>query len=149
MASNSSKGAYYTARTRKWLLEAGWQVADMEKVQSIYLPGRKPFFVKSDQFGADLMAMSSTRIVFVQVKGGEQAKGNGQFPAAKRAFGAFRFPGFVERWVVAWAPGATMPRIIECSEEATQAAVRRAIQREEERQADDEYFKSGTRYPGQ
>jgi hypothetical protein len=98
------------------LIARGWQVADMEIVRWVWTPkGRVP--VKRDQFGADLLAMDASRIVFVQVKGGLQAIGGGQFPAARRAFEAFKFPPDVGLWLMAWAPRAREPRILVLKQE--------------------------------
>ena len=56
MASNASRGAAAKARTKKWLQECGYLVADMEKMYFIWTPkGRIP--VKRDQLGADLLAL--------------------------------------------------------------------------------------------
>jgi hypothetical protein len=113
--SHVSRGAYYKNRTRKWLAAGGWQVADMEVVRQVGPPDRR-FAVKRDQFGADLLAMSGSKILFVQVKGGATAA-RGNFPEARRAFAAFRFPSFARRIVIAWLPGARQPRIVDMSEE--------------------------------
>ena len=110
--SNARKGSYYKARSKKWLIDHGWLVWDMEVMHWIYPPGREPFPVKHDQLASDLGAMKGDRIAFIQVKGGEAASG-GTFPAARRAFAAFQFPSFVEQWVMAWAPRAREPRIVE------------------------------------
>lgn len=115
MRSNAARGAYYKGRTRKWLTTLGWQVADMEIVRWIHRPGGRPIPVKRDQFGSDLLAMSGARLIFVQVKGGEAARG-GTFPAARRAFAEFKFPPLVECIVVAWSPRARAPRIVHCNE---------------------------------
>lgn len=111
MPSNVAKGAYYKARSRKWLMANGYQVADLEIVRWLFTPkGRIP--VKRDQFGSDLLAVNESQIVFVQVKGGEAARGNGTFPEARRVFHQFTFPLSAACWVMAWAPGARMPRIV-------------------------------------
>ena len=113
MPSNARRGAYYKARTKRWLIAQGWEVADMEVLKSVYPPGREPFFVKRDQWGADLIACraASDELALIQTKGGEAARG-GTFPAARRKFAKFTFPSFVQRWVVAWAPRAREPRIV-------------------------------------
>jgi hypothetical protein len=110
--SNAGKGAYYKARTRKWLEARGYAVADLEIVRTVLLPGRKPFPVKRDQLGSDLLAVRGDKIVFVQVKGGAQCEGKGQFLPAQREFNKFQFPRFVGRVIVAWAPGARGPRFV-------------------------------------
>lgn len=122
MPSNAQRGAYYKGRTKRWLVAQGWQVCNLEEVRWIYRPGQRPMPVKRDQFGSDLLAMNETGIVFVQVKGGEAARG-GTFPDARRKFAAYTFPAaayrstgktVVRRWVVAWAPRSRSPRIVEC-----------------------------------
>lgn len=110
--SSARRGAYYKARTKRWLIAQGWQVADMEVMRSVYLAGREPFFVKHDQFASDLVAIRPTTIVFIQVKGGKRAQ-IGNFPAARRAFAAYPWPPFVKRWVIAWPLRAREPRIVE------------------------------------
>lgn len=106
MNRNARRGAYYKNRTRKWLEAAGWQVGDLERVAYVG-PDRIP--VKRDQFGSDLLAVSGRRLVFIQVKSG---KITGNFPEARRAFDSFRFPPFAGRLVIAWAHGASTPRIV-------------------------------------
>lgn len=110
--SNVSRGAYFKGRTKKWLMARGWQVADLEVVRWIFKSPTERMPVKRDQFGADLLAMSRKRLIFVQVKGGDQAIGAGQFLAARREFDRYTFPPFVRLWIVAWAPRARTPRIV-------------------------------------
>jgi hypothetical protein len=87
----------------------------MEIVKWIFTPkGRLP--IKRDQFASDLVVMNKDILMFVQVKGGKAAIG-GTFPAARRAFDAFVWPPFVKRLVVAWAPRAREPRIVECGDD--------------------------------
>ena len=110
--SNAKRGALIKARTRRWLAAHGWQVAEMEIIRWVWTPkGRLP--IKRDQWGADLIAVSATRLALIQVKGGAQTEGQGQFLAAQREFNKFTFPSFVERWIVCWAPRARLPRVIE------------------------------------
>ena len=109
--SNVSRGAYFKARTRKWLSGRGYQVAEMEIIRWVFRPGSTRIPIKRDQFGSDLIAMSDTEIIFVQVKGGESAR-TGNFPEAQRAFNEFKFPVFTKRWIVAWPPRSREPRIV-------------------------------------
>ena len=114
--SNASRGAYYKGRTRKWLEGLGYQVADLEVVRWIHKPSGERIPVKRDQFGSDLLAMNIDGFVFVQVKSGRVT---GNFPEAARKFAAVIWPELVwpstavKRWVVAWAPRARQPRVIE------------------------------------
>ncbi len=110
MASNASRGAAAKARTKKYLMARGFQVADLERVHYIYTrAGMLP--TKRDQFGSDLLAMSGDSLFFVQVKSGKSASG-GTFLSARREFAKYRFPPFVDCLIVAWPPRAREPRII-------------------------------------
>jgi hypothetical protein len=112
--SNAQRGSYYKSRTKRWLIAQGYQVADLEVVHWIFTPKGR-IATKRDQFGSDLLAMNPRGLLFIQVKGGEQARGSGQFPAARRAFEQYEYywPPDVRRCVIAWAPRAKQPRIIE------------------------------------
>lgn len=109
-ASNVSRGARAKGRTKRWLTEHGYQVADLEIVRWIFAGGRR-VPVKRDQFGADLLAVSSKEVLFVQVKQGKSAR-TGTFPDARREFDRFRFPSGTRQVVVAWAPRARGPRLV-------------------------------------
>lgn len=111
MLSNVARGAYYKARTRKWLKALGYDVAELEVVRWVFAAGRR-VPVKRDQFASDLLAMSHRRLIFVQVKSGAQCAGVRSFPDARAAFGEFRFPPFTERWIVAWEFRARRPRVL-------------------------------------
>jgi hypothetical protein len=110
VASNASRGARAKGRTKVYLEARGYQVADLEIVRWIFAAGRR-VPVKRDQFGSDLLAMSETEIIFVQVKSGTSAA-TGMFPDAQREFRKHRFPPKVRRLVVAWVPRAREPRLI-------------------------------------
>lgn len=114
MASNVSRGADAKGRTKRWLERRGYQVADLEVVRWVWRGGKPAFAVKKDQFGSDLLAVGHGVVVFVQVKSGKQCIGAGSFPAARRALMAFEHAPGVRKLIVAWAPGATMPRLIKC-----------------------------------
>lgn len=112
MPSNASRGAAAKARTKRWLMAAGYQVADLEKVHWIFTPkGRIP--KKNDQFASDLLAVNDRFVLFIQVKSGKSAIG-GTFPAARREFAKFTFPPTSKQYVIAWPPRARAPRIVEC-----------------------------------
>ncbi len=108
MRSNAAKGVYWKNRTRHYLEDRGYTVGDLE-LMSMVRPG---VFVKRDQFASDLIAVNGSSVTFVQVKGGQQARGLGTFPQARRAFEAFDFPPTATLWIAAWRPGARAPRII-------------------------------------
>lgn len=112
MASNASRGAYYKGKAKAWLERRGYQVADLEVVRWVHRPGGKRFPVKRDQFASDLLALGHDTVVFVQVKSGASAKG-GTFPVARRAFAAFTFPACCRLLIMAWPPGARVPRLVE------------------------------------
>ena len=86
---------------------------DLEIVRWVVKPDGQRIPVKRDQAGSDLLIFSLEEIIFVQVKGGKSAVG-GTFPAARRTFAEFVFPPTTKQWVVAWAPRARAPRIVDC-----------------------------------
>lgn len=87
----------------------GWQVIDLELVRNVYTPmGIIP--TKRDQMASDLLLMNAKAIVFVQVKSGLEV--GGTFPEARRKFQDFMFPRCAKRCIIAWAFGASAPRII-------------------------------------
>jgi hypothetical protein len=130
--SNVAKGSYYKARTVKWLEEKmGYQVAHLERMfwirarekertpcpscgASVETP--RMFATKSDQFGADLLAMGADALIFVQVKFGSD-----QVAAARRAFAEFKFPATATRWIVVWRERAREPEIIDCSNDTAES----------------------------
>lgn len=113
MISNAQKGAYYKARSRRWLEADGWTVFEMEVVRWVGRPGGGDRFpIKRDQLASDLGAMRGNRLAFIQVKGGKAASGRGIFPDAQRAFAQFAFPPWTEQWILAWAPRSREPRCI-------------------------------------
>ncbi len=117
MASNVSRGAAFKGKTKKWLTERGYQVANLEEVRWIFtLRGRMP--IKRDQFASDLLAVGHGTIVFVQVKSGTSARG-GTFPAARREFAKFAFPDCARQLIVAWPPLARAPRLVEVFSDGT------------------------------
>lgn len=111
MSSNAQRGARAKGRTKAYLEARGYQVADLEIVRWIFAGGARRLPVKRDQFGSDLLAVSSKEVIFVQVKSGASAA-TGMFPEAQREFRKYRFPPNVRRLIVAWVPRAREPRLI-------------------------------------
>jgi hypothetical protein len=129
--SNASKGSYYKRRTVEWLEKNGYQVGHLERMfwirarekertpcpscgASVETP--RMFATKSDQFGADLLAVNATSMIFVQVKFGSD-----QVAAARRAFAEFVFPPQALRWVAVWRERARDPEIIDCSNDTAES----------------------------
>lgn len=71
------------------------------------------FGVKSDQFGADLLAMNADELIFIQVKGGKNCR-NGM-ASARQLFDDFNFPNGTKRWLMMWQPRAHHPQIVEAT----------------------------------
>lgn len=101
MKSNKAKGDYYRRKTVKYLEDLGYQVATIEKLQRCFIKGR-PIFLKKDVFGADLLAMNSEKIIFVQVK--FSSEGKFSVSTVKKEFDKYTFAPFVEKWLVMWEP---------------------------------------------
>lgn len=104
----AKRGAYYKARTVRWLASCGWTVGTLEDVKIIRRPNMPSFAVKRDQFGADLLAVNSARVVFVQVK-----LGRNNLSAARREFRKYPCPPGASQWIAVWEPGGHAPQIIE------------------------------------
>jgi len=113
MASNSSRGAHYKARSKKWCLKQGYPVAHMELVR-VVRTSEGTFPTKRDQWGADLQYLTSAGAVLVQVKGGGKPLVT-LVKEAQAAFDAHAFPASVRLEVHVWRPRARAPEIIECT----------------------------------
>lgn len=108
MPSNSVRGNYYKLKTKRWLEGRGYAVAVMERMYGV-APGR---FVKVDQMGSDLLAVSTAEVLFVQVKmGGRTWRKRGWLSDATKAFDPFPVPPHGEQQVVVWEPGAREPLV--------------------------------------
>jgi len=110
MTTSAQKGQQYKSKTKKWLESKGYQVCFLERIFMLFIKGRM-IPIKKDQFASDLLAVSSTEIIFVQVKflSGKQ-KDNG-IPAAEKEFAKFVFPHFAQKWIVMWTPRVKEPMI--------------------------------------
>lgn len=113
--SNSAKGQYYKARTKRWLEAEGFTVAHLERVHLLHRGrGVAPLPVKKDQLGSDLLAVSRDRVVFVQVKffGTDDKRNDLHIRNALAEFATHPCPRFAEQWVVVWRRGERAPRVI-------------------------------------
>lgn len=111
--SNVSKGTYYKLRTKKWLLEKGYEAEYIERMQRIFAHG-EIIYVKRDLFASDILAMNGKEMIFIQVKF-NTAKG--KINEALRQFGEHKFPPGTKRWIVVWMKGDHEPEIVEFQEE--------------------------------
>ena len=110
MASNASRGAYYKARSKKWIQKQGFQVADMEVLRTVWTP-HGPVCTKRDTFGSDLMYMTKAVVVFVQVKGGMKPLSTLVKDAA-RTFGRYAFAEHCRQELHVWRPRAKQPEVV-------------------------------------
>lgn len=123
--SNAAKGSYYRGRTRKWLEESGYVVAQLEQLAWIRRGGEpcatcgqpSMFATKRDQLGADLLAVQDGEpVTFVQVKlGADKAM------AARREFAKFPLGNGARRWIVIWEPRAHEPHVIDCTADTAES----------------------------
>jgi len=113
MATNAGRGAYYKGRSKKHLERAGYQVADMELVRTVWTPNG-PVPTKRDQWGSDLVAKNSSETVYVQVKSVAMRR-RPDVAAAMRAFiAAGPWPPHTRRVVHVWRKFDAAPEVIEC-----------------------------------
>src|SRR6266487_4487876 len=110
MPSAVAKGQYYQHRTRQWLEAQGYVVATLERMQSIPAKTGGFVFVKHDQWGGDLIAMSPERTWIVQVKGGEF--GQRRVAAARAEFAKYPLGPGCQQVIVCWAPRAREPDVV-------------------------------------
>lgn len=115
--SNVATGSHYKGRTVKWLQARGYRVAFLERMFLIHKPadkvreGESPTFpIKRDQFGSDLLAVSATEIVFVQVK-----LGRDHIAAGRAEFSQHLCPPPAKQWLVVWERGGREPEVIDCT----------------------------------
>jgi hypothetical protein len=103
MTSNRQIGQRNKLKTKKWLEQQGYVVANSEVNKVCFFKG-KLFCVHQDLFGSDLIAMNKVEIVFVQCKSVK-----GDMSKAEKEFAKYPFPFFVKRWVVCWELRAREP----------------------------------------
>ena len=104
--SKISKGNYYRLKTKKWLEKDGWTVENLEKTQRIFTKDKGVLFIKSDLWGADLIAVNGIDIIFVQCKTHKSDISKGI-----KELSRVPWPASVKRWVVRWDAGAREPTI--------------------------------------
>ncbi|HOM27321.1 MAG TPA: hypothetical protein PKV21_07430 [bacterium] len=109
-----NKGNYYKKKTKEFLEKQGYVVEYLEKIQRIYTKG-KLIFVKRDLFGADLIALSKQKCLFIQVKSGGKNTGI-NIKKAIEEFNKYPFPDFIDRWIVVWKERVKEPEIIDIKE---------------------------------
>jgi hypothetical protein len=112
MPSNAAKGAYYKRRTWKWLESLGYAVAHLER--TLPAVGTRRFPIKVDQLGADLLAVSAARVVFVQVKhfGPTHRWATRRVMEARVEFARHPLPPGAEQWIVVWGVRQRTPQVI-------------------------------------
>lgn len=112
MPSNAQKGNYYRKRTVDWLVDKGYAVAQLEMQRRVHRPGGPPLFVKRDQLGCDLLAVSAEHTLFVQVKfcGREDRRFQLDLQAAREEFAKYPCPPGARQVILVWTRGARAPR---------------------------------------
>jgi len=109
MRSAVAKGQHYKQRSQDWLIHHGYVVALLERMFSIWTPqGQR--YVKRDQLGADLFAVSPAKSLFVQCKGGESWRS--QIAAARTEFAKYPLGPGEEQVIIGWLPNAREPEVI-------------------------------------
>lgn len=110
MPSNVARGNHYKARSKRVLERAGYQVADMELVRSVFTPAGM-MYAKRDQWGSDLIAKTEDEVVFVQVKSVAAGR-SPDLASARRAFAAAGpWPPGTRRLIHVWRRGAREPLV--------------------------------------
>ena len=109
--SKTSKGNYYRAKSRDFLVKQGYHVEIMEKYQRIYTKG-KVIFNKNDLLGADLVAVSNEDFILVNV-----ITNKTDISKHIKRFKGYPNPQFIKRVLMLWCPRVAIPDIIEVDNE--------------------------------
>jgi len=109
-----NRGNYYKYKTKKYFEKQGYNVEYLEKTFRIYSKG-KLIPVKTDVFGADVLAMNKEEIIFMQVKGGKLKTGI-NIKKAIEEFNKYNYPRLVKRLIIVWREKAREPEIIDVDE---------------------------------
>jgi hypothetical protein len=96
------KGNYYKYKLKKRLVDEGYCVEYLEKVQRIPDGKGGILNIKRDLFASDMLAMKIDELVFIQLKSGKTGKKN--IASAFKEFEKYPFPPFVKKWVVLYEP---------------------------------------------
>ena len=105
--SNRSKGKYYERKTKLYYEKKGYAVYNLESSKTIWTP-KGMIFRTSDICGADLLCLSKSDIIFIQVKSNKADISKG-----KKELLAHPFPPFVKKQVILWEVRAKKPLIWE------------------------------------
>jgi hypothetical protein len=109
MPSAVARGSYYQARTKKYLEALGYVVEPLQLYGWIKTPrGLRP--IKRDAFGSDLLAVSTTQTLYVQVKGGETWRTG--LAAARAAFARYPLGPSSQQVIIGWSRQAREPEVI-------------------------------------
>lgn len=111
--SKVSKGNYYKYKTKRWFKDEGYFCDYLEKTQRIYSAG-KVFFIHKDLAGADGFAMKKDQMIFWQCKLNKK-----NIAEAIKEFQKYPFPPFIDRWVIVWQKGQSVPDIVEVFDESS------------------------------
>ena len=112
MPSASQKGQYWQRRSRLWLEQQGYVVRVLQQMGWIKTAhGLRP--VKRDTFGADLLAVSAARTIFVQCKGGDSRRDH--LADARKEFARYPLGPSCQQWIVMWPERAREPEIEICA----------------------------------
>lgn len=110
--NRSAKGQRAKVRTKAWLEKQGYAVAYLERMLPVFKPGARTFFIKQDQFGADLLAVKSDHGSFVQVKAfgkGDDRRRVLTIRDAAREFLKYPCPPSMTQVILVWNFGARLP----------------------------------------
>lgn len=107
--NNTKRGNFNRNKTKKHFEKLGYDVAVVEQSRFFAFGGRR-WVKKSDCFGADLLAMDGSELVFIQCKTGAPKKAE-----CAKEFSKWKFPKnkIVRRVIVCWKLRARVPAIIE------------------------------------
>lgn len=103
MASTTSRGNYFKAKTKKYLEKLGYEVQLTEFMTTRPVGGGKVIYVKRDVFSSDGIAMNGEDIIFWNSKHATTNDSKStQMSQSKKEYKSHAFPPFVKRAIFMW-----------------------------------------------
>lgn len=114
MASTTSRGNYFKAKTKKYFESLGYETQITEFVCGRQIAPNKIIYVKKDVFSSDGISMNGKDIIFWNSKHTTTGNIANEKSSGKKDFSKHNFPLSVKRQLIIWQPRQKKPTIIDC-----------------------------------
>jgi len=106
MASTTSRGNYYKAKSKEYYEKLGYVVQITEFMCGRMIAPNKMIYIKKDVFGSDGIAMNGKEIIFWNSKHFTSKESlSSQMNQARKEFNQYPFPEGVTKQIVMWEKG--------------------------------------------